>query len=233
MRAIIIFLLATTIFWSCSSSSDDGAEKGTLPIDNKAPLPVTELLFPPNNMLCSDNVLEFQWEKAQDPNEDPLTYILEVATDDQFTEAAIFDSASNATTITLDKNQIYYWRVAAKDPFNLIGPHSKASKFYTEGFGETNHLPFMPDLVAPDTNEMVDEGIVKLDWTGGDVDGDPLAYDIYFDTKNPPENKIGSNESKSSIEVNVLPASTYFWRVRVKDGKGGEAIGHVWSFASN
>ncbi|MDO6519008.1 hypothetical protein [Zobellia uliginosa] len=230
MRTFLSLTLGTIFFCSCSNNGDDVPP---IPMDNKAPLSVTQLTFPTDNMLCSDNELDFQWEKALDPNNDTLTYILEVATDDKFTNTEVFETASNIKTVTLAKNQIYYWRVAAKDPFNLIGPYTNVSKFYTEGGGETNHLPFLPDLVVPENNQSVDAGMVKLVWASRDVDGDQLAFDVYLDTKNPPETKIESNKSTFSIGVSVQPNTTYFWRIVVNDGNGGEAIGRVWSFTTN
>lgn len=234
MKTIIKILLLTAFlgFSSCSGNSDDDLNKEKKLTDNKAPLPVSKLIFPNNNMLCTDNELEFKWEKAEDPNNDELTYTLEVATDIEFKDVEVFNTDLTSKKITLKKDQIYYWRVSAKDPFNLTGPYSEVSKFYTEGFGETNHLPFMPDLIFPQNNEHIDKLIVKLDWAGKDVDNDNLTYDVYLDTENPPTAIIKSNISKSFLEVNINNATTYYWRVVVKDGNGGEAIGSVWIFVT-
>jgi hypothetical protein len=36
-----------------------------------------------------------------------------------------------------------------------------------------------------------------------------------------------------SIVCNLNTATTYYWKIVVKDNNGGQAIGQVWSFYSN
>ena len=45
--------------------------------------------------------------------------------------------------------------------------------------------------------------------------------------------KVGDNISTLSTNVTVEPTKQYFWRVVVKDNKGGETIGQVWKFKTN
>ena len=48
-----------------------------------------------------------------------------------------------------------------------------------------------------------------------------------------PAEKISDNIATLSTTVAVEPTKQYFWRVVVKDNKGGETIGQVWKFKTN
>jgi len=115
---------------SCSSSGGDDSGEMPVgetptpdpdPIENRAPLSVSSLKYPTNNLLCINNTLDFEWEKATDPDGDNLSYIIEIAADNTFS-SLIHNYTVSATsrTITLDKGEAFYWRVKAKDPKGLI-----------------------------------------------------------------------------------------------------------------
>ena len=76
---------------------------------------------------------------------------------------------------------------------------------------------------------------VTLEWTASDVDvSDTLIFDVYFDTVNPPIEKVTENQSETSLKVVDLSLTTdYYWKVVVKDDKGGETIGQVWNFKTD
>lgn len=82
-------------------------------------------------------------------------------------------------------------------------------------------------------NATENEGTTTLEWTGSDTDGDPLVFDIYFGTDNPPETLISENQNVTSINVTTVAATDYFWKVVVKDDKGGQTIGQIWNFRTN
>ena len=68
-----------------------------------------------------------------------------------------------------------------------------------------------------------------------DVDAsDVLTYDVYFGTVNPPTVKVAENKTTPTYEATSLQAATqYYWRVVVKDNKGGATTGQVWNFRTN
>ncbi len=104
---------------------------------------------------------------------------------------------------------------------------------HSEGLATTNHLPFAPELVAPVLEAEVQSSDAALEWAAVDVDADNvLTYDLYFGTNNPPVEKVATDIATPTHAVSLEPATTYYWRVEVKDGKGGQAIGQVWSFSS-
>lgn len=60
-----------------------------------------------------------------------------------------------------------------------------------------------------------------------------LTYDVYFGTVNPPTAVVSANQSASSLNRTVSASTKYYWKVTVKDGKGGQTIGQVWSFTTD
>jgi len=57
-------------------------------------------------------------------------------------------------------------------------------------------------------------------------------YDLYFGTTETPE-LVSENQSETTYVSTVSSASNYYWKVVVKDGKGGASIGPVWRFSTN
>ncbi|NEW80445.1 MAG: hypothetical protein GZ086_13700, partial [Gelidibacter sp.] len=143
-------------------------------------------------------------------------------------------STTTNKSITLEKGIAYYWRVKATDSKNASSNYSSTFSLYTEGVGVTNHLPFSPVLVSPVLNSVQTTATVNLQWTASDVDtSDSLTYDVFFGTANLPTAIVSANQSPSSLNRTVSAATKYYWKVVVKDGKGGQTIGQVWSFTTD
>ncbi len=223
-----VLVFAATVIFSCGGGGDNATEA------EQAPDKVTILTYPTNNLLCIDNTIEFEWGESTDPNGDVVFYVLEIATKNDFSDAETFTLREETLkSVTLDIGSAYFWRVLARDSKNNKSEYSEVYQFYTEGEAEENHLPFSPVLVSPTNGTDVSSGSVDLIWNATDVDDDPLTYDVYFDTANPPVAKVGDNQSDNKKNVSVSAATTYYWKVVVKDGKGGESIGQIWSFETN
>lgn len=230
MKNFIYLSIISVLFISCGGGSDD-PEK---PAENVAPS-VPVLTSPVDNKLCLDNTVSFSWNKSTDENKDAITYQIQVAKDIAFTQITkTFDGADNAASIALDKNTAFYWRIKATDSKGLSSAYSSVFKFYTAGDAVVNHLPFAPELVAPVLNSALNAGTVSLKWNASDVDtADALTYDVYFGTANPPTTKIAENKSDKTFNATIETGKQYFWKVVVKDGKGGETVGQVWKFKTN
>lgn len=229
MKNIFYSLIMVSVLFSCSKGGDNEESQNTAPT-----IPV--LVSPTNNKLCIDNSVSFQWNVSIDTEKNPIVYQIQVATDNQFTKMVkTTDVSSNNTIVGLDKGKAYYWRVKATDSNNLSSNFSQTYSLYTEGIAQSNHLPFLPQLVIPDYGSTISSTAVVLKWLASDSDtADKLSYDVYLSTVNPPTTKIAHGVTEKSLNVNLLEvAKTYYWRVVVKDDKGGETIGQVWDFKSN
>lgn len=231
MKNFLLVPVLSLLLFSCGG--DDG---GTVePPKNKLP-PAVNLSNPINNLLCIDHNLTFNWEASIDHDDDSVTYLLELATDNQF--AQITHSFDNLTvpnkTILLDKGIAYYWRVKAIDDKGGASAYSSVFQFYTEGVGEINHLPFLPSLINPEIESTILGTSSLLSWGCSDVDvDDVLTYDVYLGTNNPPITTVSIDQSEKEYSATLMASTTYFWKVVVKDDKGGVTIGQVWSFKTN
>lgn len=217
------------VFLNGNVYSRSNAAKNTAPT-------VPVLVAPTNNVSCIDNTVSFEWGASTDAQNDPIRYQLQIATDIQFTQIVKTSQSSlPVQTAILSKGIAYYWRVKAIDSKNASSNYSAIYSFYTEGEALVNHLPFLPQLVLPEYNATIGGSTTALSWTASDVDAnDVLAYDVYLGTENPPITKVGTGITATTLNANSLQyATVYYWKVVVKDNKGGEAIGQVWSFKTN
>ena len=233
MKKFIFTLVLGTALWSCGGGGGGDTPPPPPPV-NKAPTTPT-LVYPTNNLLCINNVLDFNWNAATDPEGDAITYQVQVATDANFTQIVhTVTETSTVRTLSLEKGIAYYWRVKATDSKNLSSSYSSTNQFYTEGNGVSNYLPFSPVLVSPTLNTTETGTTTTLQWTASDVDtSDVLTYDVYFDTVNPPVAIASSNLTTNTLDVSLTASTTYYWKVVVKDDKGGQTIGQIWSFVTD
>jgi hypothetical protein len=229
MKKFIYISVISFLIISCG-----GGDDSVNAIENVAPTTPT-LIAPVNNKLCVDNSLNFEWSVSVDSNNDPIIYEIQVAKDNQFVQIVkTLKSTTNSQNIVLEKGVAYYWRVKATDDKFLSRNYSEVYKFYTQGEAVINHLPFSPELVQPVLNALLNTTTATLSWNATDVDiTDSLSYDIYFGTNNPLTSKVSANQTTKTLEVNLVASTVYYWKVVVKDDKGGETIGQTWMFKTN
>jgi hypothetical protein len=232
MKKVLFTIVASIVLASCGGGGGGDTPEPT-PTNNAPSIPT--LSYPTNNLLCIDNTVAFTWGVSTDADGDAVSYQIQVAKDNAFTQIAqTLTSTTASQTISLDKGVAYYWRVKATDSKNASSSYSSTYQFYTEGTGITNHLPFSPVLVKPTLNTNIQTATTVLEWSASDVDtSDALTYDVYFGTVNPPTTKQGDNISANTLSVNLSSSKSYYWKVVVKDNKGGQTIGQVWNFVTD
>ena len=234
MKKLIYILVLSTLLWSCGGSGGgDTPTPPPTPVNNAPTVPT--LVYPANNLLCIDNVLDFDWNASTDPDGDSVTYQVQVAKDAGFSQLVhTVTESSTLRSLSLEKGIAYYWRVRATDSKSLSSSYSSTNQFYTEGEGVSNHLPFSPLLVAPTLNLVVTTNTVTLQWTADDVDTtDTLTFDVYFETGDTPTAQVATNQTDTTLSVDLVSGQTYSWKVVVKDGQGGQTIGQVWNFITD
>lgn len=228
MKRLYIVFISLGVLLSCSGG---GGDDPVAPEENKSPTAPVQV-YPLNNTLCLSEKVNFEWNSSTDPESDRVTYIMEVSESSTFS-TFVFNGSINATSreLILPKGEVYYWRVKALDSKNAESGYSTASQFLTEGEGVTNHLPFSPGLVAPENNTEIDGSSTTLSWTASDADNDDLTYDVYLGTNSNPTNKVSDNQTETTYTAsNLTAATTYYFKIVVKDDKGGVTIGQIWSF---
>ncbi|PQB07669.1 hypothetical protein BST83_11270 [Polaribacter filamentus] len=226
----IIAILIIMSFVACSGSDSQEEE---VPDENKATTKPS-LIYPTNELLCTDNPLEFSWSPSFDEDGDVISYEIQVATDLAFSENFQVSTVTiPSANFTLLKGELYYWRVKAKDSKNLSSDFTSVWNFYSQGEGITNHIPYAPSLISPALNESVLNASLNLKWSASDEDGDLLSYDVYFGTSTLPE-LVAENITETGFNVNLnLTETTYYWKIVVRDVNGAETLGQTWFFNSN
>ncbi len=137
----------------------------------------------------------------------------------------------------------------------LTGTTIIKAKAYKEGMIESdvmqetytftiaeNRPPKSPYAPYPTNGEFIKisdlKGIQEISWGGEDEDGDKLTFEIWLSVDKVDDfKKYGETEQiihgvygsgKYSIEVEQ--GKVYYWKIKAKDGKGGETEGPVWKF---
>ena len=236
MKKLIYTVALSTLLWSCGGGGGSDTPQ-PVPV-NHAPTTPT-LVYPTNNLLCIENPVECKWNTSTDSDAgDVITYQIEVAENSAFTQGKqTFNGTSLTQLVPLLEDVAFYWRVKATDSENASSSYSSVYKFYTYGEGIENHLPFSPELVAPELNSLVVGTSATLQWTANDVDAaDVLTYDVYLGTD---VNNLTFDTDKADLATTSLLAegltisTTYYWKVVVKDGAGGQTLGQTWSFITD
>ncbi|MBW1296385.1 fibronectin type III domain-containing protein [Aquimarina litoralis] len=228
MKKIYTILLSSLMLFACSTEGID--DNGGL--DNNAPS-IPSLLFPTNNLICSNIDLEFEWDSSIDDQGDIISYQIEIALNAAFTNIVYSASTSQPTrSFNLEKGTTYFWRVKAMDNQQNESVYSEVRTFVTEPEAGFNTIPQIPAIVSPDLGSVTNDNIVALQWESNDADGDPLVYDVYFGETNPPA-LLAEDIDQNAFGVDVLPNKRYYWRVVAKDNQQGVAIGRVWYFETN
>ena len=226
----ILLVFGLTMF-SCGGG---GGESEIIEPDvNTAPT-VPSQIFPLDNTICTDNNVIFEWNSSTDAEGNVLSYRIEISENNSFSPITSSETSfSESKLISLEKGKAYFWRIKAVDSRNAESDFSPVMQFVTEGEGVSNHIPFAPTLVAPVLNSEIDGTNTVLIWSASDVDGDPLTYDVYLDTNENPTTLISENQSETSYNATALSVSTkYYFKIVVKDDKGANTIGQVWSFTT-
>jgi hypothetical protein len=231
MKKILYITLISSLFFSCGGGGNEpvGEPQNTAPS-------IPSLVNPTNSKLCINNSVTFEWAASTDAEKNPIVYQLQIASDNLFAQIVkTIEGTTTIQTVDLEKGKAYYWRVKATDSKNAASNYSTTYSFYTEGIALSNHVPFLPQLVRPLLNSTIVGTTATLEWTASDADvTDILSYDVYCGVDNPPTSKVGSAITTTSFNVtSLLPTKNYYWKVVVKDNKGGETIGQIWEFKTN
>lgn len=74
------------------------------------------------------------------------------------------------------------------------------------------------------------ETVTSLSWGPSPTQCDPLTYDVFLGTENPPPLLASGLHSPTFDLQGLEPRQTYFWQVVASDRQGDESAGRVWQF---
>jgi uncharacterized protein (TIGR02145 family) len=96
-----------------------------------------------------------------------------------------------------------------------------------------NLPPNAPSHPVPDSGGINVWTSPTLRWSCSDPEADPLTYDVYFGTDNPPATLVSSNQGDTSYApAGLSRGTTYYWKVVAKDDQAHSTAGPVWRFAT-
>jgi uncharacterized protein (TIGR02145 family) len=132
---------------------------------------------------------------------------------------------SYALIITLpENNPAIYIDIMARKNFGL-------SIRCLKDDGETNYPPSAPSHPTPIDNAINQPTIINFSWRGSqDREGDPLTYDVYFGTDNPPLTKLFTDIDTVFLSIGLTQGTIYYWQVFAKDNHSNLSPGPVWRF---
>lgn len=114
------------------------------------------------------------------------------------------------------------------DASSLYGNGTQISKIMTS----LNSPPYpASNPIPPDSSTNIELNIT-LSWTGGDPDGDPVSYNIFFGTSSNPPNVemvyIPNTYDPGTLQYNTQ----YYWRIDTYSDNGGATTGPLWTFTT-
>ena len=187
------------------------------------------------------------WNNATDPENDAITYSVEVYTDEALTQL-LYDvtdvpegngSTSRLTPPGLEDDTAYWWRARATDAEGASSDWSDAARFFID---VRDQVPTAPVLIEPSASaEPFEDGAaVVFVWQNStDPEGSELTYELeiwtpegsrLFFNQNIPEGEDGTTMRDPSVEnpgdaedqtLTINPGN-YYWRVRAREGSDGQ-----------
>ncbi|UCD14337.1 MAG: hypothetical protein JSW60_02680 [Thermoplasmatales archaeon] len=104
----------------------------------------------------------------------------------------------------------------------------------SEGEAEViaNQPPYQPSNPNPANRSTGISIKANLSWTGGDPDGDPVTYDVYFgDSSSPP--KVSSNQTNTTYDPGTMNYNTtYYWKIIAWDSNSVFNESPLWHFTT-
>ncbi len=173
-----------------------------------------ELISPLNRATISTTELLFRWYAEDIDNKDiSFSVYFGTDTDNLSAIATNLKKSSFNFEFTFQKNTTYYWKVVSSNLFQSV-----SSETYEFEYG-VNNKPDKPKLITPAMDEIIHSNEVEFNWSGNDIDGDELLYDIYLGTSKSQLFLLDSNLTSTSYIYNYDFNETdkYYWRVDAKD----------------
>lgn len=226
MRYRLFFLAFLILLFGCGGG-DDGpppSPEGAL------------LVFPEQDSECTTGVsvsetlsqVTFEWQPANNTDRYTLT-IINLTTN---TPQAI-STTNTSASLSIEKGAPFSWSVLSSNSASDDTATSESWLFYNAG-AQTTYAPFPAQIQAPMAGSTVQadsEGEVELSWIGADVEDDIVSFEVYFSEANPPETLLtGTVPGTTQAATNVVPGTTYFWRVVTTDSEGNASDSGVFDF---
>jgi hypothetical protein len=240
-----------TLNLASPDSSDDTAYFGEAPDANDGPpydiydQPLPPAPFPPNIRTMFDDGMQTPYDKlTKDYRSYPDTNKIWNLSVQWFptdsvspTTITITWSTSEISSSEYDSVLLYKDGIQVKDMLTQNSYSYTASAITIQTFQiicnkTSNSPPNIPSNPNPYDGETNVDVNADLSWKGGDPDGDPITYDIYFSTTIPTSKQV-SNQSGTSFDPGTMDYDeTYYWNIVAWDNNDASTYGPTWSFTT-
>lgn len=93
--------------------------------------------------------------------------------------------------------------------------------------------PNAPSNPNPTDTEADVEYNRDLSWDCTHPDGTSMTYDVYFDTVDPPVDKVSTDQVLKTYDTGDMDSlETYYWKIVARDVCGNETASPVWEFTT-
>ncbi len=181
--------------------------------------------------LALSNSLYLGWE-CSDPENDLLGYDLYYGTANPPALLAENITATNYQILDLAPSTTYYWQIIARDDHG--NSTEGAIWSFTTKAPDINNPPLEPFNPSPadGLTDLALSNSLDLGWECSDPENDPLVYDLYYGTENPPA-LLAENITATNYQIlDLAPSTTYYWQIIARDDYGNSTEGAIWSFTT-
>jgi hypothetical protein len=187
--------------------------------------------FPANLTEELGTDIVFRWT-GQDPDNDPLTYDLLIATQGADLKVVASNLTESSYRIpSLSRDQVYFWKVVSRDIYDAVSPEPAIWQFKT-GVGD-NASPYQPKNPVPEDLSINQLPSLRFTWTGGDPDPDDTVTYSFYISSDPTQLEMVTTTRDTSHEIVGLDlGTTHYWQIIAADNRGRETPGPVWRFST-
>jgi hypothetical protein len=227
IRISSVFILVTMLIFG-TFTFPLVTQTGAIPLPNNPPNIPTNAV-PQNNTTGVSILMKLNWTGG-DPDGNPVKYDIYFGKTSSPPIVIHNQSTLGYNPGTMNYSTHYYWKIIAWDNYNASAKGPLWS-FTTEP--KPNSPPNNPSTPSPINGATNVYLSASLSWTGGDPDGNPVKYDIYFGTASSPPIVIHNQSTLSYDPTGTLTHNTkYYWKIVAWDNHSASTTGTTWSFTT-
>jgi hypothetical protein len=226
LSLIVITILLTSNSNAMSFDMFSNNQCKIVQLLNNPPYPASNPI-PANNSINIALNVSLVWIGG-DPDGDPVSYNIFFGISSNPPNVKVVYRNNTYNPGRLLYSTKYYWRIDTYDDSNGGATTGPLWSFTTKD----NTPPFIPFNPTPSNHASNIQRNISLNWSGGDIDGDNVTYDVYFGTVVSPPNKVMRQNNTSYTPETLDYNTVYYWRIDARDEYNSTTTGPVWTFTT-
>jgi uncharacterized protein (TIGR02145 family) len=141
----------------------------------------------------------------------------------------LWTSSENSTDMAWHRGLLYsHARINRSEQTKISGYTVRCIRDY---LNQPPTLPASPQPTDGAINQIINT--ITLYWTSVDPDNDPVTYDVYFGTTNPPSQVSLAQSLPKYCPGTLLGNTQYYWKIVTHDDHGHTTEGATWTFTTS